>query len=409
MPLRERQEVQELPRGVTLRASPRRAAAVLAAVAFANLAVAVLHFGLAAAAPLLRTELGLGTAGIGLLLSAPPLGLMLGTFVWGELADRLSERRVLTAAFVGFTASCLGASLAAGPQSLPVFGTLLLAAGAFGSAAHSAGGRAISAVFPPERHGLVLAIRHTAIPLGGAAGGVLVPSVAATAGLGAAVRVVVVLGALAAAGVALVIPSSRLAGAAPREVPGPSPVRHRPLWLLAIGASSLAFVQLGVGSFLTLHLVEEAGISLAAAAAVFAATQLLGAIGRVALGFWSDRVASRIGMLRAVAVVTALLVGASAASGTDRAEGALLAAALVVVTSCNGVVVAAAASLAPAGRTGATLGMQTTFNAAACTIAPIILGAVLAAVGWSGVQAVLLAALALSLGCLGRLTRIAAA
>lgn len=386
----------------------RRGVAVLLAVSLANLVVAALHFGLGAAAPLLRTELSLDSTQLGALLAVPPLGLMLGTFLWGELADRTSERRILTLAFVGFALATAAGGYAARADHTLGFGAALLAAGAFGSAAHSAGGRAISAAFPPHRHGLVLSIRHTAIPIGGAIGGWFLPLLIRGHGIDSALAVGAVLGLGSALVLALVIPSSRTASArraaaAEALEAGGSPLRVRRLWLLAVGAGFLAFVQLGIGSFLTVNLVDEAGVGIATAAGVFTASQLLAAVGRVALGFWSDRVEQRVHVLLGVGAVTAAFIAIAVASSSSAVEAAMLAGAFVVVTSCNGVVVATAASFAPAGRTGATLGMQTTANAAACTIAPIVLGITLHLGGWPAAELVLLAVLVASFACLLRL------
>jgi sugar phosphate permease len=380
---------------------------VLASVAFANLVVAALHFGLAASAPLLRDELELDASQLGLLLAAPAVGLMLGTFMWGELADRFSERLILGGAFVGFAAACAVAARAFDDGAV-AFGASILVAGAFGSAAHSAGGRAISAAFPVERHGLVLSIRHTAIPLGGAIGGVAVPMLARHVGMADAIAVMATFGALAAVGVGLAVPSIVLrsdeAGAAP-DVGGRSPLRERTLWLLCIGCASMAFVQLGVGSFLTVQLVGAAKVDLSIAVWVFTAAQVVGAAGRVVLGIWSDRATSRVSVLRAVALVALLLLAPTLLGATDLADGILYALAVVAVTMSNGVSVAAAASFAPAGRTGATLGMQTTCNAAAAAIAPIVLGALLEHAGWRGFEACVLAVLLLGVASLSLLVR----
>jgi MFS family permease len=385
---------------------------VLGAVAFANLVVAATHFGLAAAAPIVRDDLGLTTAQLGLLLAAPPIGLMLGTFGWGVLADRTSERRVLVGAFVAFAVATYGAAHAYERVDVAATMLALLLAGAFGSAAHSAGGRAISAAFPPGRHGLVLSIRHTAIPVGAAIGGVALPMLAPRIGIDGVLRIGAACGLVAAVILAWWIPSSR--GAVARaaralDVPGISPLRLRPMWLLAGGAGSLAFVQLGIGSYLTVQLVDEAGMRVAVAAGVFTVAQLLGAGGRILLGVWSDRSGERVRVLVAVAAGAAVLVLASLIAGDPLVSGMLQAAALVVVTSCNGVVVAVAASLAPAGRTGATLGMQTTVNAFACSIAPILLGIVASRSGWTAFAWVLVAVLAMSLASLLRLRRHVAA
>lgn len=386
----------------------RRGLGVLGAVAFANLVVAALHFGLAAGAPVVRRDLGLGTATVGLLLAGPAVGLMLGTFGWGVLADRTSERRVLAGAFVGFAcATALAAERFVAGDAWGV-GAALLVSGAFGSAAHSAGGRAISAAFPPSRHGLALSIRHVAIPLGAALGGAAVPWWGERSGLDAPVLAAAAAGLLAATGLALLVPSARSArmrADRAATVVGSTPLRLPAMWLLALGAGSLAFVQLGVGSFLTIQLVDRAQLTLAVAAAVFTGAQVLGAAGRVVLGVWSDRTGDRVALLVGVAASGATLVASSALVPSPFAAAALQAAALVLVTSCNGVVVAVAASLAPEGRTGATLGMQTTANAFACSVAPIALGVVLARVGWHAYTWSLVGVLLVSTVALSQLRR----
>lgn len=99
-------------------------------------------------------------------------------------------------------------------------------------------------------------------------------------------------------------------------------------------------------------------------------------------------------------IVALVLAVAAAAIDDPLVTGLVLAATFVVVTSCNGVVVAVAASLAPPGRTGATLGMQTTANAFACALAPIVLGIVIDHVGWLAYVGVLVGVLVLSVACL---------
>ncbi|MCW2920142.1 MAG: Permease, MFS-type [Thermoleophilia bacterium] len=378
-----------------------RARRVLAAVAFANLVVAALHFGLAAAVPLLREQLDVSTAQVGLLLAAPPFGLMLGTFLWGELADRLDERRILTEAFVGFAAATAISAWAASQVLVVTFGGALFAAGLFGSAAHSAGGRAISAAYPPERHGFVLAVRHTAIPIGGALGGLFLQAAGRGWGLGPAIGCLALLGLVAAVGIARSLPDAVTVAAHELDVSfGASPLREFPLWLLAVGCAGLAFVQLGTGTFLTVHLVDEAGLSLGVAAAIYAAAQLLGASGRIVLGVASDRTRHRTTLLGAVAAVALAVVAVVAIAPWVRVEAVALVAVFVVTTSWNGVAMAAASDMAPDGRTGATLGMLTTANAGACTAAPIILGFVLEHGGWSPFTGTLAASLLVALACL---------
>jgi MFS family permease len=252
----------------------------------------------------------------------------------------------------------------------------------------------------------VLSIRHTAIPIGGAIGGLLVPWIAQDRGFSAAIALMAGLGAVAAAGVWLAIPSTRIvASAGPPIESGGSPLREMRLWLLCVGCASLAFVQLGIGSFLTIQLVGQADLSITTATTIFTVSFLVAAAGRVVLGVVSDRIGNRLAVLRRVAIVTGLLLLPTLLGVDPRMDGALYVLALVVVTSCNGVAVAVASSLAPPGRTGATLGMQTTCNAAACTAAPVVLGAALEFGSWRAFEVVLLVVVVLALACLAALRR----
>ncbi|MCW2959944.1 MAG: transporter [Thermoleophilia bacterium] len=368
---------------------------VLAAVSFANFLVALLHLGMAASGPLLRRELGLDPRELGLLLAAPPFGLMLGVFAWGVLVDRYEDRLVLAAAFVLTAAAIAGAAIAAAAGSVPWLLVALFLSGLCGSAAHPAGGRAVTQVFDAGRHGTVLAIRHTAVPLGGVAGGLLLPLGIDTIGIGATLGGVAAACLVSVAWTLHALPreDAHVLRAAVRSLE--DPLRSAALWLLALGSGSLAFVQLGIASFLTIYLVDEAGFGVGAAAGVFAASQLLGAGGRVGLGVTSDRV--RVRVLRAVAAAAAVGIVALLLLGNGVAGGVILAATLVLATSWNGVSVAAAAALSPEGRTGATLGMQTTVNSVACTIGPIIIGVCVAGPGWHAVFAVFASALLLSI------------
>ncbi|MCW2927481.1 MAG: putative MFS-type transporter, partial [Thermoleophilia bacterium] len=198
---------------------------MLLTIGMANALVAFVHFGLAAAGPVLRGGLDIGNAGLGWLLASAPAGLMFGTFAWGHLADQIGERRALTIAYSIATATLTGAALVGGsiwrdsatlassPWLLVLLCILLVATGAAGSAAHSAGGRAIVEAFPPHMHARVLAIRHTFIPLGGTVGGVTMPSLLRHGGLGWAL-----------AGAALF--AAALAVALSLSVPRDLPARH---------------------------------------------------------------------------------------------------------------------------------------------------------------------------------------
>jgi predicted MFS family arabinose efflux permease len=117
---------------------------------------------------------------------------------------------------------------------------------------------------------------------------------------------------------------------------------------------------------------------------------VLGAVGRLANGAWSDRAGNRLGPLRIVAVAVA--VGFTLAAIRRPGPAALLAAALVpaaaLAISWNGLVFTAAGELAPEGRAATAMAMSNTADYVAAAAAPALGGLVAELAGWSAMLAV---------------------
>jgi predicted MFS family arabinose efflux permease len=152
---------------------------------------------------------------------------------------------------------------------------------------------------------------------------------------------------------------------------------------------SLAGLLLVVPQFLgSVFLVEVlhsgAGMSLAAASGLLALTQVLGALGRLGNGVWSDRVVSRLGPLRIVA--GAIGVGFALAAATASGPAALVAAVLVpaaaLAISWNGLVFTAAGEFAPPGRAATAMAVSNTANFVAAAATPALGGLVAQLAGW---------------------------
>jgi Sugar phosphate permease len=86
------------------------------------------------------------------------------------------------------------------------------------------------------------------------------------------------------------------------------PLRDRRLWRIAIGSALVVAPQICLVGFMVLFLHDHRGVSPARAAVALAVVQLLGIGGRIASGRWSDIVGSRLGPLRAIALVVSALV-----------------------------------------------------------------------------------------------------
>jgi MFS family permease len=101
---------------------------------------------------------------------------MVATLVlWGYVLDRVGERVVMTA---GSALTAAAAYAAASAHSTVVTGVWLFLGGMAAASCNTAGGRLVSAWFPPHQRGLAMGIRQTAQPLGIALGALVIPELA---------------------------------------------------------------------------------------------------------------------------------------------------------------------------------------------------------------------------------------
>lgn len=349
----------------------------------AQAGISAVQLGLPAVAPEIRDELGLSLAATGALLAASTVGIIATLLGWGALADRIGERAVIGIGLTGAAGALALASRAGSPEAL---GACLLLAGAFGSSANAASGRAVVSWFGPGQRGLALGLRHMSTPLGGAVAAALLPLAASRGGLDAALLALAggcLLGAAAAvAGLRRAEPVP--AGGLDDPPPTAGPLRDRAIWRLSLGTAAVVLAQISVLSFLALYLHEERGWSTGAAALALAGVQIGGAAARVAAGVWSDGAGSRMRPLRALALAGAVTLGASAAllPAPDPVTVAALVVAGVITMAGNGVSFAAAAEMAGAGRVGTALGLQNTILFVAVAIAPPAFGGAVGLVSW---------------------------
>ena len=190
---------------------------------------------------------------------------------------------------------------------------LLLLMAAFGASANTATARAVTSWFPRDERGFALGIRQTAVPIGGFAAALGIPPIADPWGPRAALLVI----AGAVLGAAIVAATLMVEGPI-RTVDDETdalrhPVRDRRIWRLSFGSSLLIFTQVVLTGFVVLFLESERGFSHAEAGAVLAAINVVAVAGRLAAGRLSDRRDARVGLIRWIAVGTAVSVGIAAA------------------------------------------------------------------------------------------------
>jgi sugar phosphate permease len=341
------------------------------------------QYGLAYLIPALRRE-GMSLEQAGLIVACPTAGLLLTLVLWGAAADRWGERLVLSSGL-----SVAGAVLLAGAaaRSTVTLGLCLVLAGAAGASVYAASGRLILGWFAGHERGLAMGIRQSAQPLGVAVAALTLPIFAEHGRSGA----LVFLGGFCLAAAALVVALVR-DPPAPRTQPrgsGWSPYRTPMLWRIHAASSLLVVPQFTVVTFALVFLVDTRGWPAAEAGRLLAVTALGGAAVRLLAGYWSDRVGSRMGPMRILAVATGLIVlavAAGAATGSSLAVAALLVAAVAVV-STNGLAFTAVAEQAGSSWAGRALGIQNTGQNAFAAATPPVVAAAIGAAGYPAVFA----------------------
>ena len=350
---------------------------VLAVGCLGTSVVGVLRQGLPSLGPEFRDAYALSVGEVGFVFGALAAGMTVGLVPWGALADRVGERLVLSSGLV------LGAGAMAFTAVADGFGLLLVGlffTGLFSGSATGATGRAIMGWFARSERGFVLGIRQTAIPLGGALAALTLPAIAIAAGLREAL--------LALAGFTLV---AAIAGAiwlrdpeAMESPPGfsaPPPTRDPRIWRLGVGSGLFVMAQASIVVFVVLFLHDEHGLAVGEAAAVLAAIQVASAVGRIAIGRFSDRRDRRIAPLRGVGIIGGALVAVAALA--DSAPLAVLIPLLVIggaaISSWNGLSFTAAAEIAGRARAGTAMSLQnmlvSIFGTAASPLFGLLVGA----------------------------------
>ncbi|WIB28090.1 MFS transporter [Curtobacterium sp. MCSS17_015] len=335
---------------------------------------------------------GMSLAQAGLFAAAPTAGMVLTLIAWGAVTDRIGERVVIAGGLVLTTLAVAGAWLAAGDPVL--LGLAFLAAGMTSASTNAASGRVVVGWFPRERRGLAMGIRQMSQPLGVTLAAVTVPLLAETSGIRAALVLPLLLCALLAAlsVVGIVDPPRPPAVlAAVTSTAGAGTATANPyrsdgfLWRIHAVSVLLVVPQFTLSTYGLVWLVTL-GWSTSAAGLLVGAAQFVGAVGRILVGLWSDRVGSRVGPLRVVAVSAAVVMVVLALVDVTHLPAAAVV--LVVATSVtvadNGLAYTSVAEAAGPFWSGRALGAQNTGQFIAASAVGPGVGALVGLVGFAG-------------------------
>ncbi|MGW6036089.1 MFS transporter [Gordonia terrae] len=347
--------------------------------------------GVAYLIPALHTDAGLSLAEASTLAAIPTIGLMAATIPWGILLDRYGERRILLLSLSISLSGAIAAAVAASADaSYLVVGAALLVGGLGSGAANGASGRIVVGWFPAHQRGTAMGIRQMAQPLGIGVCALTMPVVAASSGPAAALAIpaVVTAAGLVAVIVGITDPPRRTpptTEAVDNPVQPSNPYRGNSfLARIHIVSMLLVIPQSMLWTFVPTWLIVAHGWSPAGAGILITVTQVVGALGRIVAGRWSDAWMSRMRPVRVIAVagVAAMFALAIADWFDSPLAPALMAVASIISVADNGLAFTAIAEYVGPEWSGRGLAVQNTGQYLVTAATTPLLGALIAAVGF---------------------------
>jgi len=289
---------------------------------------------------------------------------------------------VLTA---GSALTAAAAYAAASAHSMVWMGIYLFLGGMAAASCNAAGGRLVSAWFPPRQRGLAMGIRQTAQPLGIALGALVIPELSERGPRSGLMFLALMCTVAAVASALGIVDPPRKSRKQATEEELASPYRGSfVLWRIHAVACLLMMPQTVTVTFMLVWLMDHHGWSVAAAGGLVTLSQMLGAMGRIAVGRWSDRVGSRMRPVRAIAIAAALtLFPLALTDNTGSGYDVLLMVAISVISVLdNGLEATAITELAGPFWSGRALGMQNTTQRLVAAAGPPLFGALILTAGY---------------------------
>jgi MFS family permease len=246
----------------------------------------------------IRTELGFGSAALGIAVSLFFTTQALSSAPFGRIVERIGSRRGMQAASLGSAAALLCIALFASSRN-SLFGFLVLG-GLANAVAQVAANLALARGVRTERQGLAFGMKQAAIPTAILLSGLAVPLVGTTIGW----RWAFTGCALGAFAIVCTVPKTTEGQVRHRTNEHSGDMRPMPLILLALGIGLGSAAAVPLGAF-TVESGVAAGLQVGFAGFLLAAGGVVGIVARLALGWLADRRSA--GHLRIVA--TMLIAG----------------------------------------------------------------------------------------------------
>ncbi len=318
-------------------------------------------------APSAQGEIGVSASAIGIFTALAYLAATFSAPLGGALVARHGPLRVSQLSLL-WSGAGLALFASAAPPVIAA-GALLIGIG-YGPVTPASSNILIKRV-PDHLRNLMISIRQTGVPLGGALAGALAPALTVAWSWRAAALIVA---AMCIAFAALIQPlreqydgerdATRHAARSSYLVLLRMVFAHKDLRKIALTSIVYSGIQMCFGSYLVLFLTERAGLSVVSAGAAFSTAMVSGIFGRVLWGAAADYLFSARVALGTLGIIMALCAFAITLVSPQWPYAAVVVLCVVFGASAigwNGVFIAELARVAPEGQvaqaTGAVLGL----------------------------------------------------
>jgi len=339
-------------------------ALALPAAGTAQTFTAVMMFAPAVLAPAASVDIGVPATMVGIVTALIYLASAMAAPAAGARVPRVGAVRMTQ---FGLLLAGAGLALSVIAHPLMIIVAALVIGLGYGPSTPS-GSALLAEHTPPRFRNIIMSVRQTGVPLGGALAGFAIPWLITAGGW----RMAVLVCAGACALIALALqplrakldqPSARASAAhaglldALRLL-----ISHAELRRISFTAFLFGGVQLSFASYLVVFLVERADLSMVRAGAVLSVAMMSGMVGRLLWGAAADYFRSARGVLVALGVVTALCAAIMTQVSPQWPYAAIMVLAGIfgaTTLGWNGVYIGELARVAPPGKvamaTGASL------------------------------------------------------
>jgi predicted MFS family arabinose efflux permease len=270
------------------------------ALTLSAFAIGTTEFVIVGLLPTIAASLHVSVPSAGLLVSLYALGVAVGAPVLTALTGRVPRKLLLLGLMLLFTAGNLTAWMAPGHAALMAARVLTgLAHGVF----FSIGSTIATSLVPKEKAASAIALMFSGLTVALVTGVPLGTFIGQRLGWQATFLAVALLGVIACAGIALLVPRG-IAGSTPSGLPAQLSVLKKPRLLLVYAMTTLGYGGSFIAfTYLATILEQVAGFAPASVGLVMLVYGVSVAFGNI----WGGRLADRRGPVRALQIVFALL------------------------------------------------------------------------------------------------------